>query len=228
MSDTALHYTTTDGAEVYYSEIHAALAEYIQQEKAEAEAEGEIFNMKKANQSTWNAALIYIYRTVFKNTNKLLNDNIFNIPVVSTTGKKFTVKSNLNSYNLDIVNDVVDIYINLCLEYSKEISIIGFNLLSGISSETITEWGGDKKTTYQLSDKSKLIYQKLVKFREESLSNKLVSSGQALGVLGVLNHHFGWSTERREVVHKIETQDAGAIAARYGLPIEQHDTGPDV
>lgn len=213
MADTALKYTTTDGGEIYYSEIHAALDEYIQNAKQEAAEEGETFSMYKANQSRWNAALIYIYNTVFKNTDKLFKHN--NKPYLYP------------AYNLDIVNDICDLYISLCLQYGKEISITGFSLLTGISSETIYQWGDNNNKNCQLSSKSVDIFKKIYHFREESLSDKLVSSGQALGVLGVLNHHYGWSTEKREVVHRVEVTDPGAIAARYGVQITQQDA-PEV
>ena len=54
---------TAEGIEVYYSEIHAALQEYIDDRQIE--------DMSKETQNKWNAALIYIYNTVFKGTNKL-------------------------------------------------------------------------------------------------------------------------------------------------------------
>ena len=59
----ALYETTEDETEVYYSQIHEALAEYIEDRN--------IDSMNKEPQSRWNAALIYIYNTVFRGTDKL-------------------------------------------------------------------------------------------------------------------------------------------------------------
>lgn len=221
MSDTNTDkrlYTDVDGVEVYESEIHQALAEYIETEKQEDES----FNMRKATQSTWNAALRYIYKSVFKGNNKLKNDNIYNINTTNRNhNNSYVLSSNCNSYNLDTVSYICNIYIDLCYNYNKECSIIGFSNMTGIDSETIIGWGSSNSSTYstyQSSDLSKDLYKKIVATREETLSNKLVSSGQALGVLGVLNHAYGWNMgQPRETVHRVEVMDRGQIAARYGV-----------
>ena len=47
---------------------------------------------------------------------------------------------------------------------------------------------------YKLSSRSFGIYKKLSQFREESLSNKLVTGKQnPVGILGVLNRHYQWN-----------------------------------
>lgn len=98
---------------------------------------------------------------------------------------------NFNAYNYKIVDNVCDIYIDLCFVYDKEISIIGFSNLTGIDTDTLNEWGNER---VKLSSTSTVVYKKLRDFREESLSNKLVTGRQnPVGVLGVLNHHYGWN-----------------------------------
>ena len=145
--------------------------------------ENGIEDMKKESQSVWNSALYYIYKHVFKNGCLKDSNNISgNSPILS----------NYNRYNYNLCMDVLDIYIyELCLKYDKEVSIIGYCTLTGINQDTIHDWGKDNN---KLSSKGCEIYKKLNEFREESLSNKLVTGKQnPVGILGVLNRHYQWN-----------------------------------
>ena len=146
--------------------------------------ENGIEDMKKESQSVWNGALRYIRRHVFNNKDVLKskdNINIYNNNIPST----------FNAYNYDTVNNICDIYIDLCFINDKEVSIIGFSNLTGIDQELIYNWGNEGT---KLSSTSYQIYKKLNEFREESLSNKLVTGRQnPVGVLGVLNRHYAWN-----------------------------------
>lgn len=146
-----------------------------------------IEDMKKESQSVWNSALRYIYKHVFKNTNSLKqSNNIYNInnPIPST----------YNSYNYDMVLKVLDIYIfDMCMRYDKEVSIIGFSTLTGIDESIIYDWGNGESG--KLSTLSSKIYKKLNQYREESLSNKLVTGNKnPVGVIAVLNRQYGWAS----------------------------------
>ena len=149
--------------------------------------ENGIEDMKKESQAVWNSCLRYIYKYVFKNNNNLLRqtDNIYNInnPIPST----------YNSYNYDTVLKILDIYIfDMCMRYDKEVSIIGFSTLTGIDESIIYDWGNGESG--KLSTLSSKIYKKLNEFREESLSNKLVTGNKnPVGILGVLNRHYQWN-----------------------------------
>lgn len=147
--------------------------------------ENGIDDMKKESQSVWNGALRYIRRHVFNNKDVLKskdNINIYNNNIPST----------FNAYNYDTVNSVCDIYIDLCFINDKEVSIIGFSNLTGIDNETINVWGNNDN---KLSSLSFGIYKKLSQFREESLSNKLVTGNKnPVGVIAVLNRQYGWAS----------------------------------
>lgn len=155
--------------------------------------ERNIENMADQSQSVWNAALIYIKRHVFNKPNILKNSK----PLTGYNNNNYNNQyknlnnSNCNRYDTDKVNAVCDYYIYLCCLYDKEVSVIGFNNLTGIDDNTIYAWGHDER---KLSDSGKEVYKKLVKYREESLSNKLVTGKQnPVGVLGVLNRHYQWN-----------------------------------
>ena len=144
----------------------------------------EIDNIKSESQSVWNGALRYIRKHVFNNRDVLKSK--YNINIYNNN-----IPSNFNAYNYDTVNSVCDIYIDLCFVYDKEVSIIGFSNLTGIDQELIYNWGNEGT---KLSSTSYQIYKKLNEFREESLSNKLVTGRQnPVGVLGVLNRHYAWN-----------------------------------
>ena len=147
--------------------------------------ENGIDDMKKESQSVWNGALRYIRRHVFNNKDVLKskdNINIYNNNIPST----------FNAYNYDTVNNICDIYIDLCFINDKEVSIIGFSNLTGIDNETINVWGNNDN---KLSSLSFGIYKKLTQFREESLSNKLVTGNKnPVGVIAVLNRQYGWAS----------------------------------
>ena len=147
--------------------------------------ENGIDDMKKESQSVWNGALRYIRRHVFSNKDVLKskdNINIYNNNIPST----------FNAYNYDTVNSICDIYIDLCFINDKEVSIIGFSNLTGIDNETINVWGNNDN---KLSSLSFGIYKKLSQFREESLSNKLVTGNKnPVGVIAVLNRQYGWAS----------------------------------
>ena len=90
---------------------------------------------------------------------------------------------------------------------NKEISIIGFTTLTGISESEIYEWGNN---SIKLSTTASEIYKKLVTMREESLANKLADGKQnPVGVLAILNRHYQWNLPG---VSK-ETAKPGALSA---------------
>ena len=146
--------------------------------------EQNIEDLKTESQSVWNAALMYVKRHVFSTPDILKsNSNIVN--------NNSIMDSNYNQYNYDLVDNVCDYYIYLCMRYDKEVSAIGFSLLTGIDRYTIATWRDGQN---KLSTKSLDIGKKIYDYREESLSNKLVTGKQnPVGVLGVLNRHYAWN-----------------------------------
>ncbi len=143
-----------------------------------------IEDIKKESQSVWNSALYYIQK-------KLFDSNYFKSKENYNLNNKLFKESNYNSYNFELVMYVLDIYIyDMCMRYDKEISILGFSSLTGIPDSTIYDWG---KNT--LSPTASEILQKLRKYQEESLSNKLVTGVKnPVGVIAILNRRYGWAS----------------------------------
>ena len=165
--------------EVYENDIQMYLKMFCE--------ENDIDDLKKESQAVWNGCLRYIRKHVFPNTSILKSKS--NINVCNND-----IPSNFNAYDYDMVNNICDIYIDLCFVYDKEVSILGFSNLTGIDNSVIQEWGGNYANSQRLSQVSLEIFKKLHEFREESLSNKLVTGKQnPVGVLGVLNRHYQWN-----------------------------------
>lgn len=165
-----------DNIDIYENDIDLYLHEFMEVNN--------IPDLRAASQSVWNACLIYICRYVFKGTDKLKSKQM------SQNGE-FTGLTNYNSYDYELINRLCDYYIYLCTLYDKEISQIGFGNLTGINPDTFWDWGNERN---KLSKAGCEIYKKLVKFREESLSNKLATGNKnPVGILAILNRHYSWN-----------------------------------
>lgn len=130
------------------------------------------------DQSRWNSVLLFLYSYTFKPTTDEKKKHRYN------------ENSNIDYSDKELLNNICDIYINLCYEYSKEVSIMGFSKLTGIDTETIYNWAKDPEAERGSFGVAK----KLNREREESLSVRLVSGkGNPVGILGILNRHYGWN-----------------------------------
>lgn len=178
------------GVEVYENKISEYLDQYILEKNIE--------DMSKEPQSKWNAALIYIYKAVFKNNREKLKG------------------PDKDTYNDKLINDICDIYIELCYEYDKEVSINGFCFLTGINTDTVYTWGsGERRSSSSCSD----VYKKLVKNNEESLSDKLISGGlNPMKVLPALNRRHNWNMPGTSRQGGEEQRSIEEIQQRYKVP----------
>lgn len=204
MSDTVNTVKTEEGIEVFENDICLYLQEYIDTHNIE--------DMHKEPQSRWNAALLYINKNYFKvNTDILKADNYCTGNLINGN------TSNNNAYDLEKVNKVCDIYIDLCYEYDKEISILGFSKLTGITTDTLHQWGAE---TSRPGSSGSDIYKKLSREREESLSNMLISGKRnPVGLLGALNRHYGWNMGQPRGQTGEQKQSIEQIQERY-KPLE--------
>lgn len=186
---------TDNGIEVYENDIALYLDQYIQ--------ERGIQDMSKETQNKWNACLLYINKYVFKNDRD-----------------KLYYPDNRDTYNSELINDICDIYINLCYEYDKEVSILGFSKLTGINPDTVYSWGAGE---VRLGSSSSEIYKKLNLENEESLSGKLISGGlNPMKILPALNRRHNWNMgQPRGVDGAIQHRTPEQIAADYPVLIEQ-------
>ena len=191
-----------NGTEIYENDIYLFLDQYI--------TEHDIEDMHKEPQSRWNAALLYINKNYFKVKPDILKSDNY-----SSGNLLHGNKSNNNAYDIEKVNNVCDIYINLCYEYDKEISQMGFSKLTGIALDTLGQWGNE---TSRPGSSASGIYKKLTAEREESLSNMLISGKRnPVGLLGALNRHYGWNMGQPRGTGTEQNQSIEQIQERYNI-----------
>lgn len=167
----------TETSQVYENDMELYLSQFCKDQKIE--------DIRQESQSVWNAALMYIKRHAFNNPDCLKSKEMHNIDGFMGG------YSNYNAYDYELVNRICDYYIYMCMMYDKEVSAIGFSLLTGIDRYTIATWR-DEGT--KLSPLSSDIGKKISDFREESLSAKLATAKRnPVGILAILNRHYGWN-----------------------------------
>lgn len=187
--------TTEEKTEVYTDSIQESIANYC------IDHDIEIKDIYTFDQQRWNSVLLYIYKQVFKPCKK---DGVT---------RRYNEKSNIDYSNKELIDNVCDIYINLCYEYSKEVSIMGFSKMTGIHIDTLYQWVNNPEVERGSSEVTK----KLQAEREESLSNKLASGkGNPVGILGILNRHYGWNMgQPRGQTSAQKAPDLPGIAQKY-------------
>lgn len=177
--------SNTENINIYDDDIDFYLQEYCNRYG---------FDEYKLTYRQWSGALRYIYNNTFKKDNSMLFDS-------DISNKQ---------YNLDVINKLVDRYLYICDIHNQEISILGFEKLSGISDTIIYQWNNDTYRTYdyylldgtkiskqkarylndgeyykKASNKAKYIYKKLSKEHFDSVRNGAGSVG--VGPLALFN-----------------------------------------
>lgn len=136
--------------------------------------ERHIEDLCKVSQNRWYNCCKYVYENVFKvNPKYLKDDNNIN-----------------NAYDTDKVNEVLDIYIDLCNDYEKVVNIVGFTFFTGIHRDTLNGWVNG----VQLGSSGSDICKKIDEMREESLVGLQVSGkGNPMNYMPSLNKYCGFN-----------------------------------
>lgn len=198
--------TTEQKIEVYTDRIQESISNYCMDHVID------ITDIYKFDQQRWNSVLLYIYRQVFKPHK---NDGIV---------RRYNEKSNIDYSNRELINNICDIYIAMCYEYSKEVSVMGFSKMTGITLDTLYQWVNNPDVERGSSE----IVKNLQAEREESLSNKLASGkGNPVGILGILNRHYGWNMgQPRGQTATQKAPDLPGMAQKYLEDEKQIENGP--
>jgi hypothetical protein len=193
--------------EIFENDIDQALHMFCESHKPP------IQDLRKEPQSVWNACLMYIKKHVFNIPGMLKakeNTNIDNNSIMAST---------FNAYDYDLVGDIIDYYIYLCMMYDKEISFIGFSSMTGIPDSVLRDWQTEGN---RLDRKSSAISKKLAKFHEESLRNKQLKN-EKIGPTVLLNHDCGYNMPgvSREAASK-PTLTADQLPKLGGKLVQNH------
>jgi hypothetical protein len=92
-------------------------------------------------------------------------------------------------YNFTTLNNILNVFIEVCTMYSKSISIANYSALTGIPENTLCEWGNNSGSLQ--GD----IYKRLRDGRQSYLSDKLEDSSNIVGTIAVVNHEYGWNSD---------------------------------
>ena len=136
--------------------------------------ERNIEDLCKISQNRWYNCCKYVYENVFKvNPKYLKDDNNIN-----------------NAYDTDKVNEVLDIYIDLCNDYEKVVNIVGFTFFTGIHRDTLNGWVNG----VQLGSSGSDICKKIDQMREESLVGLQISGkNNPMCYMPSLNKYCGFN-----------------------------------
>ena len=187
--------------EIYAEKIPAALLDfYAQLLPDQNQNENTVIEqyITEQPQNRFNAALMYICKTVFKDRKPLF----FQAYKTSIPGYENSIS---HVYDADIVTALLEIYIYLCHRYDKDVSVYGFSLLTGINTDTIYNWNSSYKnrpfnndSLENVSSKHSDVFKILSSARQESLTGMLTSGRRnPVGIIAALNHLYGWNDAGR-------------------------------
>lgn len=196
----------TNGAEVYSTKIHELADLYISELQAsEGYTDEELRSLMRKPQP-FKAMLKYIFNNLFKigkNDIKYNNKN-----------------SNLDYGNIDLLNNIWDIYTGLCYKYLQNPTILNFSLLTGIDTDTFNSWknGEYKGGEGAASSAHSVSAKKWLKECESALYDSAMTGNP--GPMFLLKANYGY-TEAPQQVQVISGQApeqiAADIAARHSI-----------
>ena len=115
---------TQDGIEIYTHEIYRLVDEFIENKiRGETRKEKE---EELKNKRVFHGLLKYIYVNLFKITDHDIKYNNKN--------------SRLDYNDIDLLDNIWDIYSDLCSTYKQDPFLLGFSVLTGINNTTLTTW----------------------------------------------------------------------------------------
>lgn len=197
-----------NGAEVYETEIHKYADEYI---NTVLDDPGSLYG----NSSLFTGMLKYIYKNVFK-PNKTMPHNCY---------------SNLDTGNIALLDDIWNVYTELCYKYKKRPTILNFCLMVGLDNCTLMSWKDGKYRTE--TGENGLSHSATVKkWYAECEANLLdgATENNSIGCIFALKANYGYTEQPQRLV--IENNNGPAISRdelinNYGSELLEDNKRPD-
>lgn len=192
-----------NGIEIYENKIYELCDDYINNLDTDIkEAESKI-----TKRSTFRGMLKYIYINLFKPKK---GENIYNNSIKRN--------SNLNYDDIELLNDIWDIYTGLCYKYNQGPSLLNFSVLTGISSDWLNDV--EKGNIRTGSDGASSAHcQSVKKWLEECEAGLYDEAGSGNpGAMFLLKSNYGYSEQpqRIQIIGENAPQQSKAeIAARH-------------
>ena len=184
------------GIEIYESQIQEFADEYI-------------CNLEHADE---------IRRTpIFKGMLKSIFTNVFKI---SKGDIKYNNKnSNIDYSNIDLLNNIWDIYTGLCYKYMQNPTLLNFSMLTGIAHETLTDWtnGNYRDNGSELGSSHRQSAKKWLK-ECESAAYDVALSGNPGGMF-ILKANYGYTEapQQIQIMGQDQHKSIEQIAAEHAV-----------
>lgn len=191
---------TENGIEVYEHDIKYYADEYISQLP---EKEDSINN----NPSLFTGMIKYIYKHLFKPGKK---DKV-----------KYNANTNLDTGDIELLNNIWEVYTELCYKYNKRPTILNFSLLIGIDNRTIDTWRRGEFRAGE--DGASSAHSQTVKKWLAECESSLVDGAterNSVGCIFALKANYGYTEtpQRVEIVNGQQPEQIAAdIAARHKI-----------
>ena len=189
-----------NGIEVYEHDIKYYADEYISQLP---EKEDSINN----NPSLFTGMIKYIYKHLFKPGKK---DKV-----------KYNANTNLDTGDIELLNNIWEVYTELCYKYNKRPTILNFSLLIGIDNRTIDTW---RRGAFRAGeDGASSAHSQTVKKWLAECESSLVDGAterNSVGCIFALKANYGYTEtpQRVEIVNGQQPEQIAAdIAARHKI-----------
>ena len=189
-----------NGIEVYEQDIKYYADEYISQLP---EKEDSINN----NPSLFTGMIKYIYKHLFKPGKK---DKV-----------KYNANTNLDTGDIELLNNIWEVYTELCYKYNKRPTILNFSLLIGIDNRTIDTWRRGEFRAGE--DGASSAHSQTVKKWLAECESSLVDGAterNSVGCIFALKANYGYTEtpQRVEIVNGQQPEQIAAdIAARHKI-----------
>ena len=189
-----------NGIEVYEHDIKYYADEYISQLP---EKEDSINN----NPSLFTGMIKYIYKHLFKPGKK---DKV-----------KYNANTNLDTGDIELSNNIWEVYTELCYKYNKRPTILNFSLLIGIDNRTIDTWRRGEFRAGE--DGASSAHSQTVKKWLAECESSLVDGAterNSVGCIFALKANYGYTEtpQRVEIVNGQQPEQIAAdIAARHKI-----------
>lgn len=192
-----------NGIKVYENKIYELCDEYISNLDTDIkEAEKKI-----TKKSTFRGMLKHIYLNLFKPKK---GENLYNNSIKRN--------SNLNYDDIELLNDIWDIYTELCYGYSQDPSLLNFSVLTGISSDWLNDVEKGKIRTGS-DGTSSAHCQSVKKWLKECEAGLYDAAGSGNpGAMFLLKSNYGYSEQPQQIQiigEGIPQQSREEIAARH-------------
>lgn len=198
MSEVAMK--TSDGIEVYTHEIYRVLDEYI------GEQENGTEDLIK-NITCFSGAIKRIYVEVFR----------------STEPKQYNLKTTVNTDDIVLLNNLWDLYCEICYRYHHKPTLHRFAVMLGLSDETFNLW-----RTGQTRGANREYIESLKKWRSECESAQVDGlESNSIGSIFFLKSNFNWREAAPSTEEYIETRQSTPQEIRQRYASAQKPTLPD-